>query len=371
MMLDIARHFLPPSTIKRLIDIAAMYKINRLHLHLSDDQGWRLEIKSLPRLTLIGSQTQVGGGKGGYLLQEEYKDIVKYAAERFIEVIPEFDFPAHTHALIAAYPRLKGMRSRVPAWNTVPANGSPIPLYSGIDVGFSCVNLTSNILHKVIRRIFTEVAAITPGRYIHIGGDEADACPKGSEFASFIHKVSDAVRDVGKISIGWQEAGRKGVDIQQYWWSSKDMGSAMKTILSPANKAYLDMKYSYSFNNLGLSWAGVTNLQDAYQWDAQEVANSTGRSLQVVGVEAALWTETISNEHDMFLMVLPRLPAIAEVGWTTKSGRGWESFAKRIGVHGKIWDSDGVPYYKTSDVNWDIGSVKASHRRHGKFPTAF
>ena len=158
-MRDVARHFFGVDDIKIFIDQLAAYKMNVLHLHLSDDQGWRIEIKSWPNLTAHGGRTEVGGGEGGFYTQEQYSDIVKYAQERFITVIPEIDMPGHTHAALASYPELN-------------AKGSDTTLYTGTDVGFSSLATNKEITYKFVGDVVRELSALTPGPWFHIGGDE-------------------------------------------------------------------------------------------------------------------------------------------------------------------------------------------------------
>ena len=149
-MLDVARHFFSVEDVKHYIDLIAGYKLNALHLHLSDDQGWRIEIKSWPNLATHGGSTQVGGGKGGYYTQEQYKDIVKYAADRYITIIPEVDFPGHTNAALASYPELN-------------CNGKAPALYTGTEVGFSTVCVNKEITFKFVDDVMRELSEITPG----------------------------------------------------------------------------------------------------------------------------------------------------------------------------------------------------------------
>lgn len=158
LMIDVARHFFTIEDLKRQIDIASQYKINKLHIHLSDDQGWRLEIKKWPELTAIGGSTEVGGGKGGYYTQEEFKDLINYAQDRYIEIIPEFDMPGHVNAALASYGFLN-------------PNGERKPLYTGTKVGFSTLMTNNEKTYEFIEDVIKEVSAISPSKYIHIGGD--------------------------------------------------------------------------------------------------------------------------------------------------------------------------------------------------------
>src|SRR6056297_2653946 len=159
-MLDVARHFFSVEDVKKYIDILSYYKINVLHLHLSDDQGWRIEIKSWPKLTEIGGSTEVGGGEGGFYTQEEFVEIVRYAQERHITIIPEIDMPGHTNAALASYAKLN-------------CDGKATELYTGIEVGFSTLCTDKEITYEFVNDVVRELAEISPGPYFHMGGDES------------------------------------------------------------------------------------------------------------------------------------------------------------------------------------------------------
>ncbi|HXQ34176.1 MAG TPA: beta-N-acetylhexosaminidase, partial [Anaerolineales bacterium] len=171
-MLDVARHFIGVEDIKRYIDLISHYKINCLHLHLADDQGWRIEIKSWPRLTEVGGSTQVGGGKGGYYTQEQYKEILEYACRRYVTIVPEIDTPGHTNAALASYAELNSSEE-------APA------LYTGMQVGFSTLWINSEITYRFLDDVIRELASLTPASYIHIGGDEAQSTPE-EDYKRFI-----------------------------------------------------------------------------------------------------------------------------------------------------------------------------------------
>ena len=234
-MLDVARHFFSVEDVKRYIDLISHYKINRLHLHLTDDQGWRIEIKSWPKLTEIGAQTQVNGGGGGFYTQEQYKDIVEYARNRYVTIIPEIDTPGHTNAALASYPELN------------VSEEAPDP-YEGTEVGFSSLSINMEATYKFLDDVIRELAAITPGPYIHIGGDEAKSTPE-EDYKLFIKRFQEIVYSHNKIPIGWAEIGETELDsrtIAQHWFGAAYQGAkeqGCKIILSPANKTYLDIKY--------------------------------------------------------------------------------------------------------------------------------
>ena len=213
-MLDVARHFFGVEDIKRYIDLIAHYKMNRLHLHLTDDQGWRVEIRSWPKLAEIGGKAQVNGGGGGYYTQEQYKEIVDYARSRFIMIVPEIDTPGHTNAALASYPELNSSEE-------APA------LYEGTQVGFSTLWINSEITYQFLDDVIRELAALTPTPYIHIGGDEARSTPE-EDYKKFIKRVQEIVISHGKIPIGWSEIGEAEIlpgTIAQVWFGTGYQGA--------------------------------------------------------------------------------------------------------------------------------------------------
>lgn len=346
-MLDVSRHFFSVREVKQFIDLLALYKMNTLHLHLSDDQGWRIEIKSRPQLVAMGSVTQVGGGEGGFYTQVEYGDIVRYAADRFVTVVPEIDMPAHINAALVAFPQLScGKR--------------PPALYTGTEVGFSAFCADKEETYTLIDDIVREIAAITPGPYIHIGGDEVQALTP-AQYAGFIERVQDIVSKYGKRLVGWDEihkASLKPTSVVQAW-ANDSLASAVsnggKILLSPAKKLYLDMKYTAS-TELGLRWAALIELRDAYDWDPATYMKGVSER-DIIGVEAPLWSETVRNITAAQFLVMPRLPAIAELGWTPQSARSWEEFRERIAGHAPRWHLMGVNFYQSPQVNWEAGTA--------------
>ncbi len=350
-MLDVARHFFTVKEVNQLVDLLALYKLNTLHLHLSDDQGWRIQIDSWPRLATIGGSTQVGGGAGGYYTKADYAEIVRYAADRFITVVPEIDVPAHTNAAIAAYPEL-GCSRPVP----VPSPNTPMPgLYTGIRVGWSAVCHDKEITYRFIDDVVRELAAMTPGPFIHMGGDEVEVLTR-EQYAAFIERVQDIVARHGKRMIGWEEIGRAKLrpgTIAQMWHADTLLLAARqgaKLVMSPATRAYLDMKYTPA-TELGLAWAAHVELQASYDWDPATFYKGLTEN-DVLGIEAPLWTETVSNISAAQFLLMPRLPALAEVGWTPTSARNWESFRTRIAAHAPRWRLLGINYYPSPQVAW-------------------
>ena len=341
-MLDVARHFFSVDEVKQFIDVLALYKLNVLHLHLSDDQGWRVEIKSRPKLATMGSATQVGGGPGGFYTQAEYGDIVRYAQERYISIVPEIDMPGHTNAALIAHPELSC--SRMP----------PAP-YTGTEVGWSTFCPNKEETYGLIDDIVRELAALTPGRYFHMGGDEVEVLTH-EEYIKFVERVQEIVVRHGKEMIGWEEVGKarlRPTTLVQLWKSDSAvlaLRSGAKLIMSPSRRAYLDMKYTPD-TELGLTWAAIIEVADVYNWDpATYQPGVTERD--IVGVEGPIWSETLRNITAVEFLAIPRLPALAEVGWSPQSGRNWESFRARIAAHAPRWNYLGVNYYRSPQIPW-------------------
>ena len=257
-MLDVARHFFDADDVKRYIDLIALYKINRLHLHLSDDQGWRIEIKSWPKLATYGGRTAVGGGAGGYLLAGAVcKDLVAYAQERFITIVPEIDMPGHTNAALASYPELN-------------CDGVAPALYTGINVGFSTLCVDKPITYTFIDDVVREIAAMTSGPYYHVGGDEVEKLTPASTDSSSSACRPSCRSTARKWSAGTRCAKRNCCRRRSFSTGARRLGESLaksrRIIASPADRAYLDMKYEPS-TVLGLNWAGNVSLRQAYDWD--------------------------------------------------------------------------------------------------------
>jgi hexosaminidase len=341
-MLDVARHFFPVADVKRFVDLLARYKLNRLHLHLTDDQGWRLQIRSWPRLTTVGGRTQVGGGAGGWYTQRQYADLVAYAAERHVTVVPEIDLPGHTNAALAAYARLN-------------CDGVARAPFTGIDVGFSSLCIGKELTYRFVDDVVREVAALTSGPYVHIGGDEAQATPP-SDYASFVGRVQEIVRAHGKVPIGWEETARVPVPhgaLVQHWrdpaLARRAVAGGARLIMSPADRAYLDMKYTPD-TRLGLQWAGTTDVRDAYAWDPVRHVRGLAEE-DVVGVEAPLWTETTETVGDLDFLAFPRLLGHAELAWSP-AGRRWPEYRRRLGAQAPRLRALGVGFHAAPGIPW-------------------
>ncbi|MFJ5894890.1 beta-N-acetylhexosaminidase [Streptomyces sp. NPDC093064] len=349
-MLDVSRHFFTVAQVKRYIDELALYKINKLHLHLSDDQGWRIAIDSWPRLATHGGSTQVGGGAGGHYTKADYKEIVRYAASRHLEVVPEIDMPGHTNAALSSYAELN-------------CDGVAPPLYTGTNVGFSSLCVSKDITYDFVDDVIRELAALTPGRYLHIGGDEAHSTSH-DDYAKFMNRVQPIVAKYGKTVIGWHQltgsTPAKGA-LAQYW--GLDSTSAAEKaqvaqaaqngtglILSPADRVYLDMKYTKD-TPLGLAWAGYVEVQRSYDWDPGNYLPGAPASA-VRGVEAPLWSETLSTSAHIDAMAFPRLPGVAELGWSPAATHDWNTYKTRLAAQAPRWEALGIGYYRSPQVPW-------------------
>ncbi|WP_410589566.1 family 20 glycosylhydrolase [Amycolatopsis sp. lyj-23] len=350
-MLDVARHFHPVSTVKRYLDQLAQYKINNLHLHLADDQGWRIQIDSWPRLTTVGGSTQVGGGAGGFYTKAQYTDIVNYAASRHITIIPEIDMPGHVNAALASYAELN-------------CNGVAPALRTDTEVGYSSLCISKDITYTFIADVLRELAALTPGPYLHIGGDEASST-SSADYLTFVNKVLPLVAATGKSVVGWHDIAKASLPTSatpQFWGTttsdagvSTAVSRGSKVILSPANKAYLDMKYNSS-TPIGLSWAGYIEVQDAYNWNPGAYLSGVGEAA-VRGVESPLWSETVVTPSDVDYLAFPRLPAHAELGWSPWSTHDWTAFRTRLGAQAPRWAAQGINFYRSTQVAWDTGGT--------------
>lgn len=388
MMLDVSRHFFPVDSVKTYLDILALHNQNTFHWHLSDDQGWRIEIKKYPELAEIGGQLPNNGRKGGYYTQEEFKDLVNYANERFITIIPEVDIPGHTAAVFAAYPDFKNavkFKTKV----NIPGQA------------FNALDVDDPKAMRFTEDVIAELAALAPGNYIHIGGDEAIGLPH-DKFVRFINKTREIVLKNGKKMVGWQETARADIsegDVIQHWIylkqksedsskkkdnipaeykeimalfaefmkeAPKDPGLGIskkaKVILSPSGYVYLDHKYlepsadstqNAEQERLGMAAYEKQTIQEMYDWDPMTF-NPTVENPQkdVAGIEAAIWCETITNFRDLQFLLMPRLAGVAEKGWSKVENTHWDEYRVRLGAQAPLWEKADWNYFKSSLVDW-------------------
>ena len=388
MMLDVSRHFFPVDSVKTYLDILALHNQNTFHWHLSDDQGWRIEIKKYPKLAEIGGQLPNNGRKGGYYTQEEFKDLINYAKERFITIIPEVDIPGHTAAVFAAYPDFKNavkFKTKV----NIPGQA------------FNALDVDDPKAMQFTEDVIAELAALAPGNYIHIGGDEAIGLPH-DKFVRFINKTREIVLKNGKKMVGWQETARADIsegDVIQHWIylkqknedsskkkdnipaeykeimalfaefmkeAPKDPGLGIskkaKVILSPSGYVYLDHKYlepsadstqNAEQERLGMAAYEKQTIQEMYDWDPMTF-NPTVENPQkdVAGIEAAIWCETITNFRDLQFLLMPRLAGVAEKGWSKVENTHWDEYKVRLGAQAPLWEKADWNYFKSSLVDW-------------------
>ena len=341
-MLDVARHFFDVGDVKKFIDVLAYYKYNALHLHLSDDQGWRIEIKSWPKLTEVGGSTEVGGEAGGFYSQEEYKEIVAYSKKHHITVVPEIDMPGHTNAASVSYPILNG-------------NGKTPKLYEGMRVGFSTFDTRKDTVYTFIDDVVREISALTPGPYFHIGGDESDATKK-NDYIYFVEKVEKIVQKYGKRMIGWDEIAQANLDstsVSQFWrhtdFANDALAKDMKIIMSPAVKTYLDMQYD-TLSKHGLNWAAYIPTDTAYNWSPEAYEGIPIKN--ILGIEAPLWSETISDIEELEYLAFPRAIGYSELSWTIQENRDWENYKIRLANQAPYLDRMDVKYYPSPLIDW-------------------
>ncbi|MFJ2368880.1 family 20 glycosylhydrolase [Microbacterium sp. NPDC087665] len=370
VMLDVARHFFDVSEVKKFIDATSALKFNRLHLHLSDDQGWRVHIDSWPLLTELSSTTAASGDAGGFYTKDDYRDIVAYAASRHMILIPEIDLPGHTHAVGVAYPELVEAPVLNDALVTQAENlGQPLPVagesYLGWGVGHSSVRIREERTYDFVRDVVRELAEMTPGPYIHIGGDESLGTSQ-EDFDHFAERATQIVVDAGKTPVAWHEMGAAaGIaegTVGQYWGMKIPTGAHAAEaahfverggalIMSAADAAYLDMKYTADFP-LGLTWAAIIDVRTAYEWEPTAVLEVPDEA--ILGVEAPLWSETTRTIDDVEQLVFPRAAAEAEIAWSPKHApeRTWESFRGRLGTLAPLWKAEGVRFHPSADIPW-------------------
>jgi hexosaminidase len=342
MHLDVCRHFFSVDFIKKYIDELAYYKINTLHWHLTDDQGWRIEIRKYPQLTETGAWRIEKDGKryGGYYTQAEIRDIVDYAAARYITIIPEIEMPGHSSAALAAYPYLgcTGRAIGVPhTW------GIKRDIYAPTDTVFG-----------FFRDVMDEVCALFPSHYIHIGGDEAPKAQwRSSPIAQavireqhlageqelqyyFMHHVERYLSGKGRRAIGWGEVVRGGLSDSITVMSWLSYGAGVKAarhgndaIMAPRTFCYLDYPQTIR-DPLRAIWMLYLPLRKAYHYDPMPRGLTDSEQRHILGGEATLWTEYVTTEQQAWHQLLPRLAALSEAMWTKQERKDYRDFCQRL-----------------------------------------
>jgi hexosaminidase len=349
-MVDVSRHFFTVGQIERYIDLVSMYKVNYLHLHLSDDQGWRIAVDGWPRLTAVGGSTAVGGGPGGFYTARDYSTIVSYAAARFIVVVPEIDTPGHVNAALASYAQLN-------------CDGVAPALYTGTDVGFSSLCVGRPVTYRFLDDVVAQLAALTPAPWFHVGGDEADSTSP-QDYLAFMGRMQQIVHAHGKRLMGWEQVSAAPLrrdSIAQYWTPASGSDPAadnaraavrqgVKLVMSPANRVYLDMKYTEA-TPLGQDWAGLVEVRDSYEWDPATLVDGVTER-DVAGVEAPVWSETLVTTADVEFMAFPRMAGVAEIDWSPAARRSWDDYRLRLAAQAPRWGVLGVNFYRSPQVPW-------------------
>ena len=379
LMFDVSRHFFTKAEVKDFIDQMAKYKYNLLHLHLTDDQGWRIEIKGLPKLTDVGawrvdktgnfgtfSEPTSGEAKtyGGFYTQQDMKEIIQYAQARYINILPEIDVPGHSMAALAAYPDLSttpghpytvNAGDRFMIW---PPGGH---FYGTID---NALNPANEKVYEILDKVFTEVAALFPFEYIHMGGDETarnfweksddiKALMKREKLKDlnevqsyFVKRVEKIIRSKGKKMIGWDEILEGGLAPNAAVMSWRGMKGGIEAakaghevVMSPTTHAYLD--YMQGDAAIEPPVYATLRLSKAYQFEP--VPQGVDAKL-IKGGQANLWTEQVYNTRHLQYMVWPRAFAIAEAVWSPKEKRNWNNFTKRVESHFQRFDIANVKY---------------------------
>ncbi len=358
--LDVARHFMPKEFVKKLIDLAALHKLNRFHWHLTDDQGWRLEIKQYPRLTEVGAwrpQTIIGrpdrdstkwrfDGQphGGFYTQDDVREIVAYARARFVTIVPEIEMPGHSQAAIAAYPEL-GNR------------GDTLPVWMGWGVDENILN-PGDATVRFYQNVLTEVMALFPGRWIHIGGDEAPKTQwKASPLAQtrirelglkdedelqswFTHRMDEFLTAHGRTLVGWDEILQGGLapNAVVMSWRGVDGGIAAAqaghdVVMAPGSHTYFDHYQSADTVAEPLAIGGYLPLDTVYAFEPVPPALTASEARHVLGAQGQLWTEYVPDAKRAEYMVFPRVCALAEVLWTPPEERDYGDFTRRLVTH--------------------------------------
>jgi hexosaminidase len=389
LMLDIARHFQTPAAVEKLIDQAAAYKINWLHLHVADDQGFRVAIDGFPNLTAIGARGAVGtGGRtvdpGGFWTQEQYRSVVAHAAARFMAVVPEVDSPGHDNAIIMSeFGDTTNRRLDVhPQDINCSVNHPPVWDYTQ-DVGISALCLNSRNTWAITSAIVRQLSALTPGSLYDLGGDEVPASlMSAQDYPAFVDRESGIVQAQHKIVMGWADIAAadthlSGPSVAEYWQpasgSSPDTISAvaaarrgMRIVMAPADRAYLDQKYVSGSRgsvpaSLGQDWAcpDGCDVDRFYNWDPGSLVTGVG-DRSVIGVEGTAFSETLTTLSEIDYMVFPRLPALAEVAWSRPADRtsvtspAYLDFVNRLAAHGTRFMAGGQNFHPSADVPWGL-----------------
>ncbi len=382
-MMDVSRHFFTVAEVKKMMDEMAMYKLNRLHFHLTDDQGWRVEIKALPKLTQVGAWRPNRIGKwhnitkpaseepktyGGFYTQEDIKDLVDYAKNKNIEIMPEIDVPGHSMAFLAAYPQL----STTPNYPYQVNAGEEFIDWSGLN-GHITARIDNNLdpskkeVYEYLDIIFGELATLFPFEYMHMGGDETakNNWAKSDDIKAlmqrenlktqdevqsyFVRRVEKIMQSKGKKLMGWDEILEGGLAPEaavMSWRGVKGGAEAARqkhpVVMSPSSHNYLDY-YQGEATAEGSVYAGL-RMKKTYSF---EPVPEGVEEKYILGNQGNLWSEQLQNIRNLEYMAWPRLMAIAEVAWSPKKSKDWERFSKKVESHFAILDTLKIKYAKS------------------------
>jgi len=373
LSLDVSRHFMPKEFVKKYIDLLAMHKMNVFHWHLTDDQGWRIEIKKYPKLTSVGAwrkETVIGywstkpevyDGKlhGGYYTQDEIREIVAYARQRFITIVPEIDMPGHCQAALAAYPQFGNTGQSVPVWATW-------------GVSENILNVDEETI-QFCQDILTEVFDMFPSQYIHIGGDEVNTMQweKSAKVQSrikalglkdeselqpwFTRTMYSFLKNHNRKLVGWEQIlhdNLSGVIVETYLGEEptiKAVKLGCDVILVTSTEVYLD-KYQSDPNKEPIA-TGYTPLKRVYSYEPVPKVLTSSEREHILGVEGQVWTEYMPNEQHVEYMVFPRACALAEVAWTSPNKKNYGDFCTRLKYHLERLKKLNVNFRPLTDVN--------------------
>ena len=371
MMLDVSRHFMPKEFIKKFIDIMAMHKMNKFHWHLTDDQGWRIEIKKYPKLTEIGSkrdETLIGharfAGKnpkfdgiphGGYYTQNDIKEIISYAKKKFIEIIPEIDMPGHTAAMIASYPELGTSKHNISVKKSWGVHNE--------------ILIPSENTFNFLDGVFKEVSELFPSQYVHIGGDEArkkqwveseevqnlmkdlEIEDEDSLQTYFIGRVQKILSNYGKKIIGWDEIIEGGLleNATVMSWRGEEGGifaakSGNDAIMSPTSHLYFD--YYQAKIGEPLAIGGLIPLEKVYSYEPIPKGLDINQATKILGAQGNIWTEYIKTPEMVEYMSVPRMTALSEIVWSKRKKRNFMEFKKRLKHYSYFLDLNKINYRK-------------------------
>lgn len=380
VMMDVGRHFFPVADVKRMIDLAALHKLNTFHWHLTEDQGWRIEIKKYPKLTEVGAwrdSTPPYGDRngddgkryGGFYSQAEIRDVVAYATARHITVVPEIEMPGHAAAAIAAYPEfgnsdIPGYAPRaMTRWGVHPYIFAP-----------------KEETFKFLEDVLSEVCELFPSKFIHIGGDEA---PKGQWAASpfaqevmkreglkdehelqswFVRRIEKILASKGRRLIGWdeiQEGGLPKTATMMVWrdakWARHALAQGNDIVMATTSHTYLDYYQAPAASELAKgkefeAIGGLLPLEKVYSYDPAFVAERPAEVKQILGTQCQLWAEYLKDFRKMQYMAFPRLAAVAEVAWSPQDARNYRDFQRRLAGQYQRYDQLGVNYYRPASA---------------------